>query len=319
MNLEKPILQDSTAPPAAGRFNPFALPGLLSERRHWAYILIAPSLILVLIIVIYPVVSGVFLSFREMRLNRPNLGTGFVGFRHYIELLSDTVFLQALMNTVIWVVAGALTQFALGLVAALALHRPIRGMRIARVLILLPWLLPTVVAGNMWALMLDSRLGVINDILLKLGLITSYKAWFASPETALPMALVVALWQGFPFFTLLLLAGLDGIPDDLYEAASVDGANRWQQFWHITLPMLRPIIVAVVVLRVIGLVNSPDLVLILTGGGPGNSTQLLSLYAFKTAYNKFDFGYAGALSVVMLLLLLVFTIIYVRVSGVTKE
>src|SRR5437868_11775073 len=124
--------------------------------------------------------------------------------------------------------------------------------------------------------------------------------------------MVVALWQGFPFFALLLLAGLQGIPDDLYEAAAVDGANRVRQFWYITLPLLRPVTVAAVILRVIGLVNSPDLILILTEGGPGNSTQVLSSYAFKVAYKSFDFGYAGALSVIMLLLLMVFTVVYVR-------
>jgi multiple sugar transport system permease protein len=167
--------------------------------------------------------------------------------------------------------------------------------------------------------MLDSRLGVINDILVKLGLLTEYKAWFADPATAMPMVLLVSLWGAFPFFTLLLLAGLQSIPDDLYEAAAVDGANPWHQFRHITLPLLKPIIIATVVLRVIGLVNSPDLMIILTNGGPGRATQVLSLYAFHTAYSKYDFGYAGAMSVVMLLLLMVFTIIYVRVSGAVRE
>jgi multiple sugar transport system permease protein len=160
---------------------------------------------------------------------------------------------------------------------------------------------------------------VINDILVRLGLLTEYKAWFADPNTALSTVLAVSLWNSFPFFTLLLLAGLQGIPDDLYEAASVDGANFWLQFRHVTLPLLTPVIVAVIILRVIGLVNSPDLLIVLTGGGPGNVTEVLSLYAFKKAYSEFNFGYAGALSVFMLLLLMVFTVLYVRLSGVAKE
>jgi multiple sugar transport system permease protein len=127
------------------------------------------------------------------------------------------------------------------------------------------------------------------------------------------------LWQGFPFFTLVLLAGLQSIPEDLYEAAAVDGASRWQRFRHITLPLLKPVIVAVTVLRTIGLVNSPDLIVILTTGGPGHATEVLSSYAFLTAYGTFDFGYAGAISVIMLVLLMVFTVIYVRVSGVTRD
>jgi multiple sugar transport system permease protein len=233
--------------------------------------------------------------------------------------VSDTVFRQALVNTLWWVIIGVTSQFALGLIAALALNRPLRGMRIARTLILLPWLLPSVVAGNMWAMMLDSRLGVINDLLVRIGLISDYKAWFANPDTAFPAVLLVALWQGFPFFALILLAGLQGIPDDLYEAAAVDGGNRWQQFRFITLPLLTPVTVAVVILRVIGLVNSPDLIIILTNGGPGHITETLSSYAFQTAYQSFNFGYAGAVSVIMFLILMVFTVIYVRVSGVTRE
>jgi multiple sugar transport system permease protein len=311
-DLQEPVL------PHRLDLNPFHYLASLSERRHWAYLLIAPSLILVLIIVVYPIFSGVLLSFQEMRLNRPKLN-GFIGLEHYAELLQDSVFLRASINTLWWVVFGILSQFLLGMITALALNRKLRGMQLARTLVLIPWFLPSVVAGNMWVLLLDSRLGVLNDIMVKLGILQSYKAWFADPDTAFPAALLVALWQGFPFFALLLLAGLQGIPEDLYEAASVDGATRWRQFLHITLPLLRPIIVAVVVLRVISLVNSPDLIVILTNGGPGHATELLSSYAFQTAYQSFDFGYAGALSVVMLIILMTFSIIYIRVSGIMKE
>lgn len=317
MGVTEQQLSHLAKPPRAS-LNPLRYLALLSEQRHWAFMLIAPSLILVLMIVIYPVISGILLSFQEMRLNRPNL-SGFVGLEHYVELFSDATFLRALWNTLLWVTLGTAMQFSLGLVTALALNRPLRGMRLARTLVLLPWFLPSVVAGNMWALMLDFRLGVINDVLVKLGLMPEYQAWFANPATAFPALLVVALWQNFPFFALLLLAGLQGIPEDLYEVAAVDGANYWQRFRHITMPLLKPITVAVVVLRVIGMVNSPDLVLILTEGGPGHSTELLSIYAFSTAYERFDFGYAGAQSVIMLILLMIFTVIYVRVSGVAKE
>jgi len=319
-------LMDTTQPVPAKRpsgqakfLNPLTYLGNLSEGRRWAYLLILPSLILILAVVIYPVTSGILLSFREMRLNRPDLGTPYVGFKHYLAMLNDDVFRTALKNTLIWVVVGTTSQFLLGLITALALNRPLPGIKIARILILLPWIMPSVVAGHMWALMLDSRLGVINDILVRLGLLTEYKAWFADPNTALLTVLAVSLWGAFPFFTLLLLAGLQGIPDDLYEAASVDGASYWLQFRHITLPLLTPIIVAVVILRVIGLVNAPDLLIVLTGGGPGRATSVLSLYAFEKAYTEFNFGYAGALSVVMLLLLMIFTIFYVRISGVAKE
>jgi|SRR5688572_9060807 len=317
MSVGKQVIPGATVPNRI-TLNPLTMLGQLSESRYWAYFLILPSLIFIFAIVIYPVANGVGLSFQELRLNRPDR-TGYIGLQHYVDLFSDRVFLKALSNTVIWVIGGITSQFLLGLVTALALNRPLRGMRIARVLVLLPWILPSVVAAHMWALMLDSRLGVINDILLRLGLITQYRAWFAEKDIVFPAVMLVALWQSFPFFTLMLLAGLQGIPEDLYEAASVDGGNIFQRFRYITLPMLRPIIVATVVLRVIGLVNSPDLLMVLTKGGPGDTTQVLSLYAFQKAYNQFDFGYAGALSVIMLLILMVFTIVYVRVSGAARD
>ena len=296
---------------------------LISEGRAWAYLLLLPSLVLVLAVLIYPVGSGILLSFREMRLTRPDLGTGFVGLRHYVELFADPVFRVSLINTAIWAVVGTAAQFACGLVSALALnrglHRLLPGMKVARVLILLPWVMPSVVAGHMWALMLDSRLGVINDVLVRLGILEHYKAFFADPATALPAVLVVATWGSFPFFTLFYLAALQGIPDELYEAAGVDGAGLWLQFRHITWPMLLPIVVATIVLRMIGMVNAPDLLIVLTGGGPGHATQVLSLFAFQKAYAEFDFGYAAAVSVMMMGLLMAFTVVYVRISGVMKE
>ena len=303
--------------------NPLNRLALLSEGRFWALALILPSLVFVFAILIYPIGSGILLSFSEMRLTRPDLGNPFVGLRHYAELMNDPVFRTSAINTVAWVVAGTLSQFLVGLVTALGLNRALQralpGMRLARVIVLLPWVMPSVVAGHMWALMLDSRLGVINDVLVRLGVLSENLAFFADPLTALPAVLVVSLWGSFPFFTLFFLAGLQGIPDELYEAADADGAGLWLQFRHITLPLLGPIIVATIVLRVIGLVNAPDLLIVLTGGGPGHATQVLSLYAFQKAYAEFDFGYAAAISVVMLLLLMAFTVVYVRVSGVMKE
>jgi multiple sugar transport system permease protein len=291
----------------------------LSEGRFWAYLLLLPSLGLILAVVVYPTLWGMGLSFREMRLNRPDLGTGFVGLKHYAALADDPIFWLSLKNTALWVTGAALGELLLGLTAALVLNRGLLLSKLFGVLLLLPWFLPNVVAGHMWALMLDPRLGVINDLLVKVGLLEQYKAWFADPGTALAAAMTVEIWHGFPFFALLLLAGLKGIPKDLYEAAAVDGAGAVHQFLHITLPMLKMIIVATVVLRVISLVNSPDILLILTGGGPGRSTQVLSLYAFQKANREFNFGYASALSVVMFALLMVFSYLYVRLSRVMRE
>jgi multiple sugar transport system permease protein len=306
-----------TAP--APRFSPLRVLGELSEARYWMYLLLAPSFILIMLVIAYPTVYGVILSLREMRLTRPDLGTGFVGLKHYAALLTDRIFWLSLKNTAIWVTAAVTLEFLFGLLAATALNRNVPGTKLFGVLILLPYFLPNVVAGHMWALLLDPRLGVINDLLVRVGILAQYKAWFADPMTALGATILVEVWHGFPFFALLLLAGLKGIPDDLYKAAAVDGAGPFAQLRLITLPMLKTVITAAVILRVIGLVNSPDLLLILTGGGPGNATQVLSLYAFQTAYKSFNFGYAGALSVVMFALLMVFAWAYVRLSKINQE
>ncbi|MDT3376913.1 sugar ABC transporter permease [Labrys neptuniae] len=290
----------------------------LSETRYWIYLLLLPSLVLILLVIAYPTLYGMAISFREMRLTRPGLAN-WVGFKHYVAMVQDPVFWIALKNTAIWVTAAVVLELALGLIAATALNRNLPGSKIYAVLILLPYFLPNVVAGHMWALMLDPRLGVLNDILMRMGLLDGYKAWFADPNTALAATIFVEAWHGFPFFALLLLAGLKGIPEDLYKAASVDGAGFLSQFRLITVPMLKSVIAAAVVLRVISLVNSPDLLLILTGGGPGDATQVLSLYAFQTAYKDFNFGYASALSVVMFVILMVFAYAYIRLSKITQE
>lgn len=291
----------------------------LSDGRAWPWLLLAPTLLLAGAVILYPTIVGIDLSFRQMRLNRPDLGTDYIGFRHYIALFNDPIFWLSLQNTVIWVVATVALELLLGLMIAVALDLELPGFRAITVVVLLPWFLPIVVAGNIWALMLDPRLGVINAVLVWFGVLDSFKAWFADPAWALPAAILVESWHGFPFFALLLLAGLKGIPGELYEAAEVDGASFRHRFWHIQVPSLRMIVMASVVLRAISLMNSPDLVLILTGGGPGRSTQLLSLYAFQKAYREFNFGYAGALSVVMLLLLMGFAWLYVRTSNALKD
>ncbi|WP_313056760.1 carbohydrate ABC transporter permease [Agrobacterium cavarae] len=292
--------------------------GEISETRYWVYLLLLPSLLLLVLVIAYPTIYGFFISVREMRLTRPGLN-GWVGMKHYAAMMSDRVFWISLKNTAIWVVAAVTIEMALGFVAALALNRNLPGTKIFGILILLPYFLPNVVAGHMWALLLDPRLGVINDILVRLGILSTYKAWFADPNTALAATILVEAWHGFPFFALLFLAGLKGIPEDLYKAAAVDGAGAFTKFRLITVPMLKTVITAAVILRVISLVNSPDLLLVLTGGGPGNSTQVLSLYAFQTAYRDFNFGYAGALSVVMFFILMVFAMIYIRLARITKE
>src|SRR5690606_36515506 len=195
MSVSDPTLQNSFSTRRL-TLNPFTLLSHISEGRYWAYYLIIPSLILVAAVILYPVASGINLSFHEMRLTRPDRN-GFIGLQHYQNLLTDSVFQTAVRNTLVWVVFGVLSQFLLGLISALALNKGGLFMKAAGVVVLLPWILPSVVAGNIWALMLDPRLGVINDIFVKVGQLTQYKAWFGDPATALPATMVISLCRGF--------------------------------------------------------------------------------------------------------------------------
>lgn len=270
-------------------------------------------------VALYPILYGIALGFREMRLTRPDASGGFIGLAHYEALLEDELVWLALGQTVLWVTTAVALELALGLLGALALNCRLPGLPAMTVLIVLPWFLPTVVVANLWALMLDPRIGVINDLLVRIGLLEHYAAWFAAPATAFLSAVAIEVWRGFPFFILPLLAALRAIPREVYEAAALDGAGPVQSFRHITLPLLKVVIAAAVVLRVVTLVNSPDLLLILTGGGPGHATQVLSLYAFETAYRTFDFGYAGALATLTCVLLMVFSYGYLRLAVLMRN
>lgn len=287
--------------------------------RYWGILLFLPSFLLVAAIVVYPLARGIALSFFYYVLNRPDRGTPFVGLKNFVNLMHDPVFWVALKNTVVWVVAGVTLQFAVGLLVALALNRRLWGKGVVQTVVLLPWVMPTVVAAYMWTWLYDGQLGVLNDLLLKIGWLHKAHPWLADPHTALLSGVLVSLWKEFPFFTLFLLAGLQNIVPELHEAAAVDGAGIGARFWNITMPLLRPSIVTAVILRVIGMVNSPDILLVLTRGGPGQATQILPLYTFTTAYESFNFGYAAAISVVMLVILLAFTVVYFKVSRVGKE
>jgi len=299
--------------------NPFNWIGRISETRYWAYLMILPGLLLISVVVFYPVFNGIWLSFHRYNLLRLNQGQPWIGLEQYEKLFDDPIFWTSLVNTFVFGVANVVMPFILGMVSALALNRITMGRTVFRTILLMPWFMPSVVAGHMWALLLDSRLGVINDMLVRIGILDSYHAWFADPTTALIGVLFVGLWRGFPFFALLLLAGMQSIPDDLYEAASVDGANAWRKFISITLPLLTPIILVSVTLRTIAVINSPDLFIILTGGGPGRATHVLSFFAFNTAFSELNFGYSAAISVVMLVLVTFFTMLYMRLVNPNRQ
>jgi multiple sugar transport system permease protein len=243
----------------------------------------------------------------------------FIGLGNYVRLADDAVFWLTLWNSFVWVFGSVVLQFVAGFAAALLLHQAFRGRAVVRMLALLPWIIPGVVVGLIWEWLYQPNYGVINDLLIKAGWLHDRIAWLSSPDLAMAAVVFTNVWRGIPFFAIMLLAGLQAIPGELYEAAHVDGAGVLARFRHITLPLLRPIIVVATATRIIWTFNYADLIFVMTSGGPANATQITSTYTLLQAYSNLDFGYAAALSVVLLLVMLAFTAAYLRLTRGVEE
>ncbi len=282
----------------------------MSDRlTPWA--LLAPALLAASVLVVFPVGESVWLSLHHAILFDPG-HRPFVGLANYAAALADPTFWASLWTSVIWVVLAVGGQFGLGLAAALLLNRRFAWRAAARAVIVIPWALPSVIIGLIWTWMLDFNLGVVNTIGLRLGLLSQPVAWMTNPTTALAAVILAVIWQGFPFFAVTLLAGLQAIPAELYEAASLDGAGALARFRHVTWPGLAGVITATLLLRMIWVANSFDLILVMTGGGPGTTTQTLPLHAFLTAWSGGDYGKGSALAVILTLLLMGVVIVQLR-------
>lgn len=273
--------------------------------------LLSPALALLLGIVAYPIGRAVWLSFHRLEILRPDLSLN-VGFDNYRELLRDPVIRIALQNSIVWVAGVVLFQFLGGLVGALILNREFPGRGIVRGLALIPWATPSVLVALMWTWMLDGNYGLINDLLVKVGILSRFQPWLAQPWSALPGVMLADIWQGIPFFAVMLLAALQAIPEDLFEAARIDGASAPRVFRHVTLPLLLPTILITTMLRMIWTANYMDLIMIMTGGGPGYSSLTMPLHAYYTAYKRLDFGYGSTIAIVQVALLALAIALYLR-------
>jgi multiple sugar transport system permease protein len=284
----------------------------MRRRADWtpAWFLL-PAVLVTAAIVLFPVVQTIWLSFQSYVIYDPE-ATEFVGWANFRMLLQDEVFWISLRHSAVWIVGVVGLQFLLGLVAALLLNESFWWRGLARALVVIPWALPSVIIGLMWTWMYDFNVGVFNDMLLRAGLIETPIAWLARPDTALAAIMLALVWQGFPFFAVTLLAGLQTVPAELYEAAEIDGAGRWRRFVSVTLPSIADVIATALLLRIIWVANSLDVILVMTGGGPGYATHTLPLYAFQRAYSGMEFSYGASLALVLTALLLTAVWLYVR-------
>jgi raffinose/stachyose/melibiose transport system permease protein len=267
----------------------------------------APALIVYAIYVIYPAYQSISYSFFDWA--GPGKIATPVGFGNYIELFSDPIFYQAMGNTAIVIIVSLAVQLPLGLVLALILSGRIRGRRIWRAIYFLPTLMSTVGVALLWGFIYNPNYGAVNDALQAIGLGNLAQGWLGQTSTALASVLVTTVWQFAPFYMIIYAAAIASLPAEIYEAASIDGANKRQQFFRITLPLLRPTLVTTAVLSLIGSIKYFDLIYVMTNGGPDNATQLLATYVFQLAFTDLRFGYASAVAVMMLIFALILTAI----------
>jgi multiple sugar transport system permease protein len=283
-----------------------------SDLTPYAFLL--PALAITGLVVLLPAVHTLWMSLTSLVLFRPD-AQRFIGLSNFVKAFFDEVFWISLRQSLLWVTLVVGLQFMLGFAAALLLNRSFWWRSAARALIVIPWALPSVIIGLMWTWMLDFNLGVLNDLLLRTGFISKPVAWLAEPDLAFYAVVLTLVWQGFPFFAVTLLAGLQSIPSDQLEAAEIDGATRWQRFRFVILPGLADIIMTALLLRIIWVANSLDIILLMTGGGPGYATHTLPLYAFHKAYSAMEFGYGAALAIILTALLMTIVVGYVRRSA----
>jgi multiple sugar transport system permease protein/N,N'-diacetylchitobiose transport system permease protein len=282
-----------------------------TREPRFALALLIPSVVVVFGIVIYPILKTLYTSLFAVTSPFPG-HYPWVGLDNYKFALGQGEFWSAVERTAYFTVLSTGLELALGMGIALLLYAPLRMRWLFRTIVVLPWALPTIVNGAMWRYFFNAQYGVVNAVLTQIGLQNSYHAWLSSPFGALNIIVVADVWKNTSLVAFFLLAGLTTIPRELYEAARVDGYGRWGAFVHITLPLLRPVIVVVLVLRTIEAFKVFDIIYVMTGGGPANGTQSIAFYTYQRAFSDEFFGYGSALAYLIVLFILGFAILYIR-------
>ena len=289
---------------------------MFGEQQRFMLFLIAPAAVLLLLFQVVPIVIGANASFRDWALYNPK--KVWVGFDHYRAVITDPAFLEvALPNTFLFMLLSVSGALAIGLALAILLNRTFRGQKIVQTVLLVPLMVAPVIAAIMMRWMFNDQFGIVNAVLEGLGL--EGQPWLVQRWTAFGVILLTDIWLWTPWFTLLLLAGLQSLPREPFEAAAIDGTTTWRVFSHLTLPMLRPVMVVCIVIRAIDAFRTFDIVWTLTGGGPGRATELFSLYAYVHAFLNLDLGRGSAAAIIGgLIILVVGVVLYRLVDRIAK-
>lgn len=280
-----------------------ALPGLL---------LLLPAVALLLVFIAYPIGYAIWLSFQDLYLLRGIDSIIPYGLGNFQRFFSDPKWTKYALNTAIWTFGSVIGEVTLGTILALLLNRPLPLRGLLRGLVLLPWVMPPVVAAIVWKWILDGQWGILNYLLLNAGLLDRPVTWLTNPATMWWSILMISWWKSTPFAFVNVLAGLQSIPGELYEAAQLDGASRWNQFWHITLPLLRPVLTVLILLMAIWRSHEFALLWVLTQGGPGDASTTMAILAYKTSFVFFRTSYGASMGVLLMAVILIFTIFYMR-------
>ena len=284
------------------------------------YLFVLPAMIYMLVFIGYPIVSNFILSFQDVTvktLNSPN--KPFVGFDNYAALFQDSVLRTSVVNTLLFTVACLVFQFAIGFLLALFFNQKFSFAKPVRGLLMMPWMIPITITALMFKFMFTSNVGIINQVLQSMHFIQQPIDWLMQPDTAMFALIVANIWIGIPFNMILLSTGLTTIPQDLYESASIDGANKLQTFFKITLPMLRPSIESVLILGFIYTFKVFDLVYVRTNGGPVNSTQMLSTYSYKLSFSMFKYSQGASVANILFVILFIISLIYLKFVYTDEE
>jgi multiple sugar transport system permease protein len=279
----------------------------------------APAIVAILLVAVIPLAQTIGDSLFKISLKFEDAPRPFVGVDNYVSVLGDESWFNSLQVTGLVAGTSVASELVLGMIIALLINRSFRGRGIVRASVLVPWALTTVVSAKMWAWIYDGRYGIVNDLLMNLHAIDQPIIFLVRPEVTIWAMIAAEVWKTTPFMALLLLAGLQLIPSELYEAAALDGASRWQAYWRVTLPLLKPTILVALLFRTIDAVRMFDLPRVLTNGGPGKSTETVVLYTYNTFFTSLNFGYGSTLAVMIFFIVVFVSFIYIKVLGAPTQ
>jgi len=284
------------------------------RRKKIIFFLLLPTLLLISFIILYPTISGVMLSFKNYSLyNFQNIE--WIGFENFKTIFADPFYIDTIWNTLKWVIFSVFFQLILGFILALLMKEPFKGRGVYAGLVFYPWAISGFAIGLIWSWLLNGQFGVINDILIKIGIIEEGISFLSDPSLAMFSVILVNVWYGIPFFAIMILAALQSVPDSLYDAAEIDGAGYFTKLFNITIPYIKPTLINTILLRTIWVMNFPDIIYGMTRGGPAGSTEILAVKMINTVFYESDYSKAAAHGVVIILILFIYTMMYLKLTS----